>query len=250
MQMEWVKSNLLRNVDSKPATAAQNNPEESVTLLSAWQNYSTDRDVEVGSVNVVETGKTVIIQGVDRAQTLLTSFFQDGYTRVSATAQSSVQAIQSAEIFQIPSREQLVIFFSLLGAGAVFLTLAFVLFMPTLILMPSKFAVSFSLGCLCIMSSFIAIRGVKQQLAHMFSRERLPFSAAYISSILLTIYAASFLRSYILSIVFSAFQVIALLYYVMSYFPGGAQGALVLLKLVGRAASGCFRGFIAMVSKV
>ncbi len=68
-------------------------------------------------------------------------------------------------------------FFSFLAAGGVFLLLAFFIFLPVIILSPSKFALSFTLGCLFIMCGFSSLRGWKQQLAHMFSSERLPFSA-------------------------------------------------------------------------
>lgn len=79
-------------------------------------------------------------------------------------------------LLSIPSSQQLVYFFSFLAAGAVFLTLAFLLFLPVIILSPSKFALSFTLGCLCIMAGFIQLRGWKQQLQHMMSADRLPYS--------------------------------------------------------------------------
>ena len=44
-------------------------------------------------------------------------------------------------------------------------------------LAPSKFAVCFTIGSLLLMSAFLSLRGWKSQLSHMFSTERLPFSA-------------------------------------------------------------------------
>ena len=99
------------------------------------------------------------------------------------------------------------LFFSLLAAGGVFLLLAFTIFLPVIIIAPSKFAFSFTLGCLCIMAGFSSLRGWKQQLAHMFSKERLPFSAAYLGSIIATLYAALIMKSYLLSLVCSGLQV-------------------------------------------
>lgn len=68
-------------------------------------------------------------------------------------------------------------FFALLAGGIVFLLLAFLFFLPVIILSPSKFALSFTLGCMLILAGFAQLRGWQQQLKHMLSRERLPFSS-------------------------------------------------------------------------
>lgn len=68
-------------------------------------------------------------------------------------------------------------FFCFMGAGIFFLILAFTIALPTIILSPSKFALSFTLGCTSMMMAFASLKGWQQQLQHMFSRERMPFSA-------------------------------------------------------------------------
>ena len=78
------------------------------------------------------------------------------------------------------------------------------------------------------------------QMAHMLSRERLPFSAAYFGSIVATLWAALVMKSYILSLVCSGLQVVALLYYILSYFPGGAQGVKFMLTMFVNAITSCF----------
>lgn len=67
-------------------------------------------------------------------------------------------------------------FLALLGAGLLFSVLAFSLFLPIIILAPSKFAICFTIGSVLIMSAFVSLRGWKGQLMHMFSAERLPFT--------------------------------------------------------------------------
>ena len=67
-------------------------------------------------------------------------------------------------------------FLALLGAGLLFSILAFSLFLPIIILAPSKFAICFTIGSALIMSAFVSLRGWRGQLAHMFSAERLPFT--------------------------------------------------------------------------
>ena len=84
------------------------------------------------------------------------------------------------------------------------------------------------------------MRGWKQQLAHMLSKERIPFSAAYVGSIVATLWAALIMKSYLLSLLCSGLQMVALLYYILSYFPGGAQGVKFMLTMFANAVASCF----------
>ena len=54
--------------------------------------------------------------------------------------------------------------------------LAFTLFLPVIILAPSKFALCFTLGSVLVLGAFVSLRGWRSQLVHMFSAERLPFT--------------------------------------------------------------------------
>jgi hypothetical protein len=64
-----------------------------------------------------------------------------------------------------------------MAGGAFFLVVAFTIFLPLLIVAPAKFAISFTTGCALVMCGVSGLRGWQQQLAHMVSKERLPFSA-------------------------------------------------------------------------
>ena len=77
----------------------------------------------------------------------------------------------------------------------------------------------------------------------MTALERLPFTGSYLDSILGTLYSSLWLKSYLLSIFFSAVQVLALLWYVSSYFPGGSSGMKMLL-------GSCSSGFSALVKAI
>lgn len=57
------------------------------------------------------------------------------------------------------------------------------------------------------MSAFNMLSGWQASLRHMFSADRLPFTTAYIGSMLATLYGALVMKSYVLSIVFSGAQV-------------------------------------------
>lgn len=64
--------------------------------------------------------------------------------------------------------------------------------------------------------------------------------AGYIGAVVLTLYAALIMKSYVLSLVCSALQVVALLYYLTSYYPGGTSSVKFLLSMFSSAASSCF----------
>jgi len=107
----------------------------------------------------------------------------------------------------------------LLGAAACFLV-AF-LSLPLLVLRPAKFALAFSLGSILVMFGFAVLSGPVAHLKHLFSKERLTFTAAYFISLGLTLYFSIGLKSYLGSLIAGIVQVIALVSYVLAYFPGG-----------------------------
>lgn len=59
----------------------------------------------------------------------------------------------------------------LLATGVFFIFIAFTMFLPVMVLMPQKFALCFTIGCALIIGSFFALKGPKNQLEHMTSKE-------------------------------------------------------------------------------
>lgn len=53
------------------------------------------------------------------------------------------------------------------------------------------------------------------------SPEKRVFTAGYVASLVATLYGALVSKSYILTVVFSLVQVVALAYFLVSYIPGG-----------------------------
>jgi hypothetical protein len=109
--------------------------------------------------------------------------------------------------FRIPSGTDFVYFAALLCGAALFFFLAFFVFLPMLVIAPSKFALSFTCGSICTMAAMLMLSGWKAGMAHMVSPDRLPFTAIYLGSMAATLYAAVSMRSYILSLGFSVVQV-------------------------------------------
>jgi len=109
----------------------------------------------------------------------------------------------------------------LLGAAVCFFV-AF-LTLPMLAIRPAKFALAFSLGSLLVMFGFSVLVGPINHIKHLLSKERVPFSLMYFSSLGLTLYFSLGAHSYLGSLVCAVVQVLALVSYVLAYFPGGTQ---------------------------
>jgi len=221
-------------------------PRAEGSLLSDWNSYR-DTDLEAGSrSSSAQAPQQDLLKTVGSAGTSASTWLGGQANLLSGHATAAWGALPTSD-FSIPSSQQLAYMFSFLAAGFVLLLLAFMLFLPIIVLSPSKFALSFTLGCLLIMAGFSQLRGWKQQLAHMFSQERLMFTATYLGSILSTLYAALFMHSYILSLVCSGLQVVALIYYLLSYFPGGEQGVRFVLAMLYNAFWGCLQSLQKLV---
>lgn len=183
---------------------------------------------------------------MEEGSTNVNSFFNKSFTRISTGAQGLQNNVQS-QFSNMPSTTTYAYFFAILAAGIVMLLLAFTLFLPVVMLAPSKFAITFTLGSLLIMSAFVSLKGWRGQLQHMLTRERLPFTIAYVGSMGGTLYAAMAMHSYVLSIICCAAQVVALLYYILSYFPGGTAGMKFVMMMMYQAGAQCTNGMRRLV---
>jgi hypothetical protein len=91
------------------------------------------------------------------------------------------------------------------------------------------------------MAAPFPLKGARAHAAHVLSRERLPFTAAYAGSLFVTLWAAVGLRSYVLSLAACVVQVAALAYYAASYVPGGAAGLRSVGGVAGSLAGSALR---------
>jgi hypothetical protein len=122
-------------------------------------------------------------------------------------------------------------FVALLLLSGFFFVLSMV-FLSVVVLFPGKFALSFSMGSLCFMGAFALLQGPAAWAARVCSAEQAPFTAAYLGSIVATLYACLVWRSYVLVVLLSGAQFAALGYYAFGNMPGGQYG----LRLVAATA--------------
>lgn len=90
--------------------------------------------------------------------------------RVSKGVRELPGSLQNATS-SVPSGKSLMYFGLLLASGVFFIFIAITLFLPVMVMMPQKFAICFTLGCAFIIGAFFALKGPKNQFAHMISRE-------------------------------------------------------------------------------
>ncbi|TFK81934.1 ER-to-golgi vesicle protein transport Sft2 [Polyporus arcularius HHB13444] len=135
---------------------------------------------------------------------------------------SSERSNEEEAYFALSRWERLLGFGACLIGAAVCFFVAF-LTIPMIALRPAKFALAFSLGSLLVMFGFSVLIGPINHIKHLMSKERLPFSIAYLASLALTLYFSLGAHSYLGSLLGAIVQVIALVSYVAAYFPGGIQ---------------------------
>eukprot|EP01018_Ginkgo_biloba_P018528 Gb_01488 [translate_table: standard] len=219
----------------QPSNDEQQNP---ASLLADWKAYASSRPEASGSLQAGRDLEASVPESLAPLFKSANETVLGTFNIVSKGVRDLPGNVQSAAS-SMPSGKALLYFGILLATGIFFIFIALTMFLPVMVVMPRKFAICFTLGCLFIILSFFALKGPKSQLLHMASKERLPLTIGFVASMAATIYVSMVLRSYLLSVVFSVIQVLALLYYLVSYFPGGSAGMRFLSSRVISLATKC-----------
>lgn len=137
-------------------------------------------------------------------------------------------------------------FCALLLLSALFFILGFAVGLPLITIRPQKFALCFTFGSLTFMGSFAILKGPYDHLIGMLQKDRLLFTVIYASSMLSTLWFTMNVggpMGYIMVLSSSAFQIVALLWYLISFIPGGASGLHILvatlIKMIRPIIIGC-----------
>ncbi|KAL0267780.1 UNVERIFIED_CONTAM: hypothetical protein PYX00_009951 [Menopon gallinae] len=102
---------------------------------------------------------------------------------------------------------------------------------PFLIVKARKFSLLFTLGSLFMVFSFSFLWGPVNHLKHLFSLDRFMFTFTYFGTLILTLYFAMAVQSTPWTVVFAVLQVIALIWFLLSYIPGGHTGLKFFTQL-------------------
>jgi len=159
----------------------------------------------------------------------------------AATGGKLGTAMQMATIGQ----QQWMYFGIFFAIGCLLMGLSF-MSLPLVVLAPQKFASVFTTGNICFLGSFCALKGFNNFLAHLVSKERLPLTLGYFGSMAGTLWACLWYRSTILTIVCLVAQVSQLLWFFVSYIPGGSSVLICVCDscsgAMRRACCGCLGG--------
>ncbi|KAL9009067.1 MAG: hypothetical protein Q9173_005875 [Seirophora scorigena] len=132
--------------------------------------------------------------------------------------------------FALSRWDRLLVFGACNAAAVVCFVICFALF-PVLSVRPRKFAILWSLGSMLFLASWAVLMGPLQYAQHLISGPRLPFTAAYFGSITLTLVFAIKLQNTILTLLSAIVQLVALVWYLVSYFPMGGTGLRFAARL-------------------
>jgi len=161
----------------------------------------------------------------------------------------SMEAQMPKKIMGMGYQQRFKVFCALLFLSGLFFALAFFVGVPMLALKPQKFALSFTCGSITFMASFGIMKGPYEHLVSMFTVDRMFFTTIYIGSILATLYLTCTkggMKGYALVLIASGIQLIALLWYLVSFLPGGTMG----LGMVARAVFLLLQPFFAACFKI
>ncbi|KAJ3494840.1 hypothetical protein NLG97_g3819 [Lecanicillium saksenae] len=96
---------------------------------------------------------------------------------------------------------------------------------------------AWTVGSGLFLASFAAVMGPMNYVYHLLSTPRLPFTAAYFGSIIMTLVFAIKLQNTILTLFSALVQLAALVWYLVSYFPMGAAGLRMATTFGARQAA-------------
>ncbi|CAM8952971.1 unnamed protein product [Rhodiola kirilowii] len=215
-----------------PSSGRVSDQQKSPSLLADWNAYAASKAVD-------ESDSSSVGFDLESAVRTANDKVSGTFNVVSKGVRELPGSFQSATS-TVPSGKSFMYFGIFLAAGIFFVFIAFTMFLPVMVLMPQKFALCFTIGCAFIIGAFFALKGPRNQLAHMISRERLPFTLGFLGSMIGTIYVSMVLHSYVLSVLFSVLQVLSLSYYAISYFPGGSTGLKFLSSTLASSIFRCF----------
>lgn len=105
------------------------------------------------------------------------------------------------------------------------------LYLPVLVFKARKFALLYTMGSLFFLLSFSALWGPVNHLKHLFSGDRLLFTLAYFLTIGATLYFSMWRRSLVMTLIFASVQILAMVWYIISYIPGGQTGLKFFSKI-------------------
>lgn len=135
-----------------------------------------------------------------------------------AEAEEQSYAEEFSEMTSLSFQQRIIGFFMSLLMGITFVAIA-LSFVPVIALFPKKFAFFFTCGNFFCVASTAFLVGPAKQLRSMFDAHRAQAAGVFLGAMAMTVISALKWRSSILSIVFAVIQIVAVVWYGLSYIP-------------------------------
>ncbi|KAE9288570.1 hypothetical protein PF008_g26104 [Phytophthora fragariae] len=128
-------------------------------------------------------------------------------------------------------------FVGLVMLGMLFFGMASI-FLPLIMIRPSKFALSFTLGSMCCMGAFAMLKGPAAYISGLLQPNRLLLTSAYFVTLGCTLYSCLILGNYVFVVLSSVMQLMTLGSFALSSFPGGNSSLKAFGALFWKSARG------------
>ncbi|GMI04926.1 hypothetical protein TrLO_g15143 [Triparma laevis f. longispina] len=183
------------------------------------------------------------------SQSLLSSVQSNIQSNLQGLKMPTLQSSSPPVLFGLDYATRFRLFICCLLLSSLFFALGFIVGLPALALRPQKFALCFTFGSLTFMTSFAMLKGPAAHIKSMFQPDRIVFTCVYLLSMLLTVFC-TFSRGgvsgYFLVLGSCSIQLLALLWYLITFLPGGSAGMMMvtsglksILAPLGRMIVGC-----------
>jgi hypothetical protein len=126
-------------------------------------------------------------------------------------------------------------FFILLAVGLGIIMLGMVFFW-----MPTKFVSLITLGSCIIIISFIFIHGTRGLIEKLFSPERRIFTLIFLISMVLGFTTSFLTTGLIVPFIFAAAQFLILIFFVLTFIPGGSSGINFIISMISSPVMSLF----------
>mmetsp|Transcript_18310 Transcript_18310/g.45866 ORF Transcript_18310/g.45866 Transcript_18310/m.45866 type:complete len:178 (-) Transcript_18310:1321-1854(-) len=136
---------------------------------------------------------------------------------------------QISDSLKLSWKQRMMAFGLLAACGIGFLALSMML-LPTLVLTPQKFALSYTFGNIMLLCSSFFLFGLSAQVKSMVHPSRVVATGGYVTALVMTLISALKWRSSLLTLTFLGVQVFCFLWYIVSNLPFGQAGVMKLFS--------------------
>uniref|UniRef100_A0A914D1B0 Vesicle transport protein n=1 Tax=Acrobeloides nanus TaxID=290746 RepID=A0A914D1B0_9BILA len=202
--------------------------------MSSLSDYVNEQRSKKNTFNMANIGNTVSssfsgflkVGGQDDAENLADKPMNNGQlpSRNGKSRGSGWFSFGSDErVCGLSRMHRMVLFFMALFVAIFCFGMAAML-IPVLILQTRRFAALNTLGSISLLISFGFLWGPVPYVKVLFSPQRRVVTAAYVISVMITLYTSLWLQSTVFTLISAIFEAFALLWFIMSYIPGGDRG--------------------------